>query len=86
MIVHKYPFHAIGFQEVYLPIGYEILHVGLDPQNNYSIWALVNPINQKIPVPIGLFYTGEKLPKDIAKYLGTFVEGSLVYHVFQLAP
>lgn len=80
--VYKYQLN-LGITEIELPENAEILTVGKDPANLYSLWALVNteaPLEKKKFITLG---TGTEVP-DNAWYLKSFREHIFVWHVFEL--
>jgi hypothetical protein len=80
--IYKYPLEINGETSVALPNGYEILHVGLDPQGDPGVWALVDPERSALPVPIYILGTGHPMNPKATKHLGSFVHGPYVWHAF----
>lgn len=76
-----------------MPDGAAIVHVGLDPEGTPSIWAIVDEAQPFTPRRFRVAMTGEPLIPDSppgvsdtatarGAYLGTFVQGAIVAHVF----
>ena len=81
--VWKYELPLEGQPEVTMPIGAEVLHIGVQGNVPY-LWARVDPRD-----PVGtrrflLVGTGHPVP-DSATHLGTFMldDGRFVGHVFE---
>jgi hypothetical protein len=53
-----------------------------------QIWALVEPDQPEAEVWFRIAGTGHPITDDIKRYVGTFQidRGSLVFHVFEVAP
>jgi hypothetical protein len=87
-IIYKYPLTRDELQEVYLPVGAEILTIALQGDSLY-LWALVNPNPKEHEfrffeiVPTGHIF---KQDSTIHRNFMTTIQmwgGSLVYHVFE---
>ena len=61
----------------------------LDVQNQKGqtqMWALVDPNAERVPFEVRLYMTGERLPNDPGKHLGTVQldQGEYIIHVFEV--
>ncbi len=82
--IYKYPLQITGFQTINMPVGAEVLHAGLDPSGKPCVWALVGPPHSLVPHHFYVIGTGNPI-KDaeaIGEHVGSFVDGSFVWHVF----
>jgi len=83
--VFKYSFITNHKYVIDMPIGAEILHLNMqngDPQ----LWALVNPDAKLEERHFEIFGTGHPIHDDMGierKYIGTYFEGSFVFHLFE---
>lgn len=80
--IYKYPFYIEDEPSITLPTGYQILHVGLDPQGTPCIWALVNTERSELPVRFFLVGTGHPVPSLSTVHIGSFLQGRFVWHLF----
>jgi len=90
--IYKYSTIENGFQErfkISMPKGAEILCIQIDKKNNHpTIWALVDPNEEKEERHFELFGTGHPIPMDMGierKYIGTYQyqKGEFVGHIFE---
>ena len=85
-IIYKYFYpmpSSTGF--IPMPVGAEVLCV--QEQNGCAcIWALVDPKNEIETRSFFLVGTGEPMPDNPSKYIGTFQlsDGRYVGHIFEL--
>ncbi len=84
--VHKYPLEIADHQTLLLSGNFEILHAGLDPNGKPCLWALVDPNNVKLDVPILMCGTGWPLPETVGPHIASFVSGDFVWHLFHAKP
>jgi hypothetical protein len=74
---------------IFMPKGAEILTIQTDEKNNHpSIWALVDPDQEKEERFFELFGTGHQIHEDMGierKYIGTYQyqRGEFVGHIFE---
>ena len=81
--IHKYPLEITDRQTITIPNGYQIAHIGLDPQGDPCIWAAVNTDRSRIPIEVFIVGTGNPIPKNIEnRHIGSFVQAPFVWHVF----
>lgn len=85
--IWKYPVAAQQLTVHEIPQGAKALHVGPDPDSVLCVWFLVAPQMPLEKRAIVLVATGGEVPIDaVDDYVGTFVVGSLVHHVFSPSP
>lgn len=84
--VWKFPLSHAAVQDVQMPKGAQILHVGLQG-DRICIWAGVDPVLHDMqPRRIQVVGTGhEELPGNVW-HLGTVQQGPYVWHVFEVFP
>lgn len=82
--VYKYPI-KLGPNMLELPKGAKILSAGIDCNDTYCIWAMVNPNNRKEQRVIHLIGTGWDLPNPHFIFINTFIEyeKGFVWHCFE---
>jgi hypothetical protein len=80
--IYKYPIEITDEQEIPMPFGAEIRHVGLDPEGSPCVWAEVENTNTPEPVRLFIVGTGRRMPDEAANHVGTFIQGPFVWHVF----
>jgi hypothetical protein len=81
--IWKYPVAAQDVTVHEIPKGAKALHLGIDPQGILCAWFMVDPTQPKEQRALVMVGTGNELPMNAAKdYLGTFVIGEFVNHVF----
>ena len=81
--IYKYYINNVRRQEVDLPQGFEILHVG-QQDGNLVLWAMVDADAPTHKVPIMIFGTGHPVPEDSYLYhIGTVQVGAFVWHIFE---
>lgn len=90
--IHKYPVPITSEPSIPMPRGAQILHVGVQ-RGRLHIWATVIVEDKAIlALPpmvtrrFRLFGTGEIMPPDPGKYLGTGIlhDGDLVVHLYEV--
>lgn len=83
MTIYKYPIKITGVQVIRFQKGYELLSVGLDPNNIPCIWAKVDPSQEVFDeVEIYVVGTGNPCPDMGAFFIGTFKQHPFMWHVF----
>lgn len=80
--IYKYPIEITDYQEIEIPEGSSILHVGLDPNGVPCIWAEVNTSLKRTSIGIWIFGTGNPVNSDGKEHKGTFIDGFCVWHVY----
>lgn len=79
--IHKYPIQIADNQNLEVPHGAAIIHVGIDPTGAPCIWADVDTDNYKVGFPVLVRGTGHPIPSG-ACHVGSFAQGPFVWHVF----
>lgn len=80
--IYKYPLTDEAEQLIKLPQGSTPLHVGLDPSGTPCVWARVTTTKAPAYYVFFIVPTGGSMPSVYTEYLGTFVDGFFVGHVF----
>lgn len=80
-VVWKYQLDA-GPRRLPMPAGAELLHVGLDPAGAPCVWALVDPAADLVARQLDVLGTGHELPDSGVAFVGSFVLGAFVGHLF----
>lgn len=66
-----------------LPLGAKLVHVGLDSNEDPCVWYQCDPQQViKEERQFGIYGTGGMVP-DCWEYVGTFMEETFVWHVFE---
>lgn len=81
MTIWKFEFKITDEQEIKLPLNSTVTLVGNDPSGRPCIWAIVDPIEPLRRQKLYVVETGHPLP-SATSHLGSFVDGSFVWHVF----
>lgn len=80
--VYKYSLPITDRQTVMLPNGFQVVMVGLDPKGLPCLWAIVDPERTASPETVIIVGTGQPLPDNFVRHIGSFVDGRFVWHVF----
>jgi len=81
--IWKFPLEVTDHQSVVMPQGAHALSVGLDPQGQLCLWALVDPELDLLPLEVVIVGTGHRSYLiEHLRFLGSVVQGSFVWHVF----
>ena len=80
--IYKYPLEITDSQIIKMPINAEILHSGLDPQGTPCVWAAVNTGNADEDQTVWIVGTGNPIPRQARRHLGSFVQPPYVWHAF----
>lgn len=85
--IFKYPIRPTSEQQVEMPNGSQIIHVGKDPDGQPCVWATVDTAEKRmINVDIIMVGTGAEMPEGKLTHKGTLIVGPLVLHVFVANP
>lgn len=85
MVIYKYPINYKVVQTIELPIHSQILCLQLQLRKPF-IWVRIpNPEAPTIERTFELLGTGEEIDNTIRQYIGTWQEGSFVWHLFEKA-
>lgn len=82
--VFKYPF-PIGAFNLEMPNGAKILHVGIQGHTP-CLWAEVSPDDQHELRRFIVHGTGHPIMEDGRKHIETFLDGSFVWHLYEMTP
>lgn len=63
-----------------------VRHVGFDPRGVRCVWIEVETDLPTEPRAFVHFGTGHPIPEQGAAYRGTYLDGSLVLHVYEVDP
>ena len=83
--VYKYPFATggdIAEQHINVYGWATVRMVGLDPHGKPCIWAESSPKEELSKRTIYVVGTGQPIPEEAEYYLGSFVQGPYVWHVY----
>ena len=78
--IYKYELQIEDEQNIPMPVGSKIVHVGLDPRGVSCIWAEVETENPVENVNFHIIGTGHPLPNELV-HVGSFVQGPIVWHL-----
>lgn len=78
--IWKYSLSAVG--AIKTPGTPVFVHVGIDPNGEACVWAEVHPGELTTEWFLTVFGTGQLITPGSGRYVGTFVDGSLVWHVY----
>lgn len=85
-VIHKHTLR-LGLNTIDVPAHFDVLSVGLDPNDHLCMWYRRHPENSNpYQVKFLVVFTGE--PFDISvqdKFIGTVLCNSLVFHIYQLS-
>ena len=80
--VWKYTIGITDEQFIFVPIGAKPLYVNLDPNGVPCVWCDVEQFNERSgKLHIKIRGTGHPSPEN-ATYLGSFIQGPFVWHVY----
>jgi hypothetical protein len=80
--VWKFPIKIEDHQQVTMPVGAEIIHVGLDPMREPCMWACVNDEAPLVDRTIYVSGTGGPILGNPV-HRGSFVQNRFVWHVWE---
>lgn len=80
--IWKFPIEITDRQTVLMPGESSVLSAGLDPAGEPCLWALVKPGAPEAQVAVRVVGTGHPIDKIPYRYVGSFVDGHCVWHVF----
>lgn len=86
MQIWKWPIEITDYQTIKVPAGTRLLTVQVQ-RGTPCIWGLCDErMGLQEHRRIGVYGTGNPMPDDPGKYLGTFQvhEGAPVFHVFEI--
>lgn len=81
--IWKFPLEITDHQKLALPNGAKPIHIGLDPQQRFCLWAEIDSYeviwHEHEIFVVG---TGNPIPKEVEHYMGSFCSGVFVWHVY----
>lgn len=82
--IWKYEFPITGEFVLYMPKDHVVLTVQLQ-RGVPCLWAVVDPDSPKETTGFKISGTGQPLPEDVGRYVGTFMTGdeNFVWHLFE---
>jgi len=80
--IYKYPIQIVEEQTLSVHADAEVFKVGLDPLGDPCIWAVVNPKATPTPFHVRILGTGSVVHDDEFMWIGSFVQGPFMWHVF----
>lgn len=81
-VIYKYPLICRPTQVLTVPQMHNLLHLGLDGDDNPALWMGVDPSSVKINLEVIMVGTGWPVP-HVGDYLGTVtVRTGYVWHFF----
>lgn len=80
--IYKYSFNIKDEQLLELPATADPVHVGLDPQGQPCLWAVIDTDLKTETRKLYVRGTGHWIPEDYKTMLGSFTQGPFVWHVF----
>jgi len=81
--IYKYPFNITREFDIIMPLGANIIHVGLDPTKATCMWAEVDPDEQRNTIrEFALVGTGHDFPDNIGAHVKTFNQDEFVWHIY----
>ena len=80
--IYKYDL-MLGYNSLYLPDGYKVIHVG-EKYGNLIMWVEQDATKPGIYCYFNVYGTGQQIPDDRAMHVGTALMNSgLVWHVYE---
>lgn len=80
--IWKYPLEIADMQRVRVPMGSTPLCVGSDPAGNPCLWCEVDDQQPIIPLEVYIVGTGNPLPEDVNRYIGSIRQNPFICHVY----
>lgn len=80
--IWKYPLMITDIQKIKVPMGAVPLCVGTDPSNGPCIWCEVDDQSPAIPLEVYVVGTGNPLPEDVSRYIGSIRKDPFIWHVY----
>lgn len=80
--IYKYQLNLIVSQYYDLPVQAEPLSVGIDPQGQLCLWALIDidaGLESRI---IRIIETGNPISYDQGTFIGTVKQDQFIWHIF----
>lgn len=83
MTIWKFPLPIDDEPSIEAPRSARIIHVGLDPKGMPCVWAEVDQeAPYTSPIWLRLVGTGHEMGDSCGQYIGSFVHGEFMWHVY----
>jgi hypothetical protein len=83
MVIWKYELSITAMQEIEVPLGAKVLSAKMQDQR-LCLWAMVDPNEQRIRMPIEIIGTGHKTSNCCSReFIDTVIDGPFVWHIFR---
>jgi len=82
MVIWKYELSITAMQEIEVPLGARVLSAKMQDQR-LCLWAMVDPNEQRIRMPIEIIGTGHKASNCYREFIDTVIDGDRVWHIFR---
>lgn len=81
--IYKYPIKITDHQTIICPKGINIIHVGLDGDNQPCVWGEIDDQAEKEDFDIWVIGTGHPHSNVPKKHVGSFIhQGYLIWHIY----
>lgn len=84
--IFKYPLRIVTKQEIEVPVGSSVLHVGLDATGKPCIWFEVEKdaadAGMKETIVVYVIGTGHPIPEEASYHVGSFVISTYIWHIY----
>lgn len=80
--IWKYPIQITDVQQIKFPGNTRPLYAGLDPSGIPCIWCQVDDQAVGRIEDVYVVGTGNPIPSAASLYIGSFVQGPFVWHVY----
>jgi hypothetical protein len=82
--IWKFPLGNGGKQEIIMPKGAEVLTVQTQQTTGHAcLWAMCDPDGERQVRTFHVVGTGQEMPKDFGRYVGTIQQEIFVWHIFE---
>jgi hypothetical protein len=82
MVIHKFPIEY-GTNRISAKQSCKVLSAGLDASGQLCVWVLFNPDNERYDFTVVAVFTSETFYPTADSFIGTVLQGELVYHIFK---
>lgn len=83
MTIWKFKIPITDLIELEMPKGAQVIHVEGQGACG-SMWAIVKPTAERVKRQFYLIGTGHNFDKEGKCYMGTFLTGEFVWHLFEI--
>jgi hypothetical protein len=81
--IYKYNFSIQDQFKISTYKGAEIVHVGIDPNNQAAIWMMIDPAEVSEDRHFRIYGTGHDIVSENLERVSSFVDGRFVWHLFE---